>query len=223
MAPIGGVRAGYLSAGKDAIPDALVDDFEDDNLTPAASNWSWSFVENGSTVSSPTLAGSFSGEASDGLGIAGWVGERDSTAQISAVRTLIRVSNITEQAGQWAIGAITGSPTRGAWQFEQDQFSFISRVKTIHDGSGQINIVGGSTNIGSISANTNYKILWENIDYTNETYDLTITKVSDGSEVASVGAEPFNESTSDMDFFGWANGDGSGGTLATYADDIFVG
>jgi hypothetical protein len=218
------------------IPDTVVDDFEDGDKVAAGTEWSW--VETGSisdgystvsVVTSPTLAGDYAGEASNNRGTEGWIAQRSSPVKITGVSTLIRQSNLTEQAGQWAIGKITGDLNNngGFWNDMGDgDILPISRVKTLQDGSGQIDLFNQQTNIGTLSAGTNYKILWKEIDYSTETYDIEITKQSDGTVIASETDVPFNSSMDNADFFGFGNGastgDVGGGTLSVYADDIKV-
>jgi beta-galactosidase GanA len=216
------VKGRGYQAGPVSVSDfTILDDWEDNDLVPKNSSWSYIEIDGGSVVSSPALAGSYSGEAAGNTGNQAFVGQRDTVITPTAASTLARLSTLSEQGGTWAIGKITGSPTAADFWNQTSEYAFISRVESERN-TGEIDLVGTTTNIGTISANTNYKILWENIDFSAETYDITITRVSDGTTIASVTGEPFADSTADMDFFGFGNGQGGGGFCAAYADNIKI-
>lgn len=181
-----------------AIPDSVVENFEDGDITVPADNWTgWSGDTAALTAQQTTvLEGNWSGEVV-GNGVQNFVtADRDTANQPTEVSTLLRREDSSTSAGD--DGGIVRFSSSG---------TYIGAI-SLRGGAVEVNF----SNTGDSYLNqTTYLVTFFNIDFSAETFDWEVEQVSDNTIISSGSGQSFANSTSNADRLRF-DADGSGGT-----------
>jgi len=163
-----------FEAGPD-IPDSVIDDFNDGQFDADLTGWSWSLEEPSYvTVQSSTVL-----EGSD-------------TARIESVDSLTPHANVSS-AGVSTSKMFFRIEMTAQTGNSSDGYNIYTSIGDFNfDGDGTIG--GGLSTPASWSANTHYTFYAKNIDYTNNTFDWELTRVSDDTIIASNTGESLSAS-----------------------------
>jgi len=194
----------------------IVDDFEDGNITTKASNWDgWNQDTGAFSATGSALSGSFSGALDVSSGDDKLVRTNaDNAGEYSEVTCLMEIDNLDGSENSDGQAFRTEGP-------DLNNRDFVSGV--LFRQNGVVDDING-TNVGSWSANTTYRVRLSNHDYSADTYDLKVIRISDSTVVASATGVAFANSVSGIQSIrlrsDFNSGDIAGAT--TLFDDIEV-
>lgn len=163
----------------------LFDDFEDGDITTLKGDGWLGDTGNLSAINASDLSGAWFGRQDTPSGAINDVWVSFGSQKVPEFRARVRVrdgsSSVNNQANVET--RVSGSACWGVIFNDSDN--------SIQDSS--------ATGIGSFAADTVYDVRCYNADYTNEVYDIEVTRVSDGTVVASASGASFNASASTVD------------------------
>jgi len=189
--PIGGVRAGYLSGVKDAIPDSAIEYCEDGDLTPTDSDWAdWA----GST-------GQLTNQTSTAL-----EGERSLELTADDSQESVDIGRSSEQTkAEFLIDVYVDNQTnntgeRAAEIILQNGTTQFIEINFISGNDVRLNDAGASKTVASSwSDKTHYRCICTNIDYSNNEFDFELRNVDTDSSVGSASNVSFLNRVSGLD------------------------
>lgn len=193
-----------------ALSETIVDDFEDGDTTTLATNWDgYTGNTDKLSVTTTALSGTYSGKLTH---------PGDFATDYDVFTTRDAATTIEEVSYEIELDTQTGEPNDfgTVYLFDSSDGTIILGALFGHDGD----VTAGGSTLGTWSANTTYTVDYTNIDYSANTYDVSIT--GQDLDVSSTGVG-FINSKSSADQLDIRNNNGdSTQTVNIFFDDLIV-